>query len=96
MHVKMYSKSEREHLHPPGVDMVFGGGRFVMRPESAANLAYGLVTLDRASGSYRRAQLCAVEETMLLEQARAREQAEANDQPAPWSSGRQPCPRAVK
>jgi hypothetical protein len=74
--VKFYSKPEREKLHPAGKDLRFGGA-FLMRPEAAARLAFGLVELDRASGMYRRCQLTPVDERMIIEHQRARESAEA-------------------
>jgi hypothetical protein len=93
----MYSRAEREKLHPEGVDLVFGG-RFVMRPEQADSLAFGLVQFDRASGMYRRVQFSPVEERMLIESAQDRQRSEASiadrGQPTPWSSGRTPYPQS--
>jgi hypothetical protein len=70
--------------------MRFGGGTHLMPPEVAARLAYGLVELDRETGMYHRAQLAPVDERMIIEQAQAREMAEAaaagRDQPGPWSA----------
>ena len=98
MRIKFYSQAEMAKLHPPGQSITFGGGRTCMPPESAAVLAYGLVTLNRASGSYRRVQLTAVDERMLIDEALARVRGEADladrDRPAPWSSGRTPYPRS--
>ena len=73
-------------LHPPGVDMRFGGGAYLMRPEAADALTFGLVQLDRDTGMYRRVQLSPVDERMLIDQARDRERSAVVDQPAPWSS----------
>jgi hypothetical protein len=98
MNVKMYSAAARARLHAEGVDMVFGGGAYVMRPEQADALAFGLVQLDRATGKWRRVQLCPLEERMIISDARGREMVEASttdrDQPTPWSSGRTPHPRS--
>jgi hypothetical protein len=77
--VKFYSQSEMAKRHPPGLDMVFGGGAYTMRPEAAEQLAYGLVELDRPTGLYKRVQLSPVEERMLIEQAKSRQRAEAAD-----------------
>jgi hypothetical protein len=52
--------------------MVFGG-TYVLRPEQADELAYNLVRVDRASGSYRRVQLWPVDERMIISDARGRE-----------------------
>jgi hypothetical protein len=94
----MYSKAAQERLHESGRDMSFGGV-FVMRPEAAERLSFGLVErviTDDGTVMYRRRQVCAVEERLLITQARARQDAEARadrgDQPAPWSSGRTPYP----
>ncbi len=91
MQVKLYRKAERERLHPPGSVMAFGGSCY-MSPESADNLAYNLVRLDRVSGMYQRVQMTPVDESMVIETARARERANAavadRDRPALWSSGR--------
>lgn len=71
--------------------MAFGGS-IHMSPEAADSLAYNLVRQDRASGMYQRVQLTPVDERMVIEEARARERANAavadKDRPGPWSSGR--------
>jgi hypothetical protein len=64
-----------------------------MRPESAALVAYNLVKLDHAMGMYRRAQMTPVDERMIIEEVRSREQRQAL-LPSPWSSGRTPDPRS--
>lgn len=70
--------------------MPFGGGAYFMRPEAAAALAYGLVQLDRATGSYRRVQLTPVDERMIIEEARDRASAAGAERntPALWASSR--------
>lgn len=89
--IKFYSRAERERLHPPGSTMAFGGSCH-MSPEAADSLAYNLVRLDRASGMYQRVQMTPVDERMVIEEARARERANAamanRDRPALWASGR--------
>lgn len=42
MRVRLYSAVEQARLHPPGPDMPFGGGAYMVRPEAAQALAYGL------------------------------------------------------
>ena len=77
MQVRMYSKAERERLHPEGVDMRFGGGTHIMPPEAADRLAFGLVKRDHATGKWLRVQLAPVDERILIEGARDRERSEA-------------------
>ena len=88
MRVRMYSRAEVGRLHPAGVDMRFGGGAYLMHPEAADALTFGLVKLDHDTGMYRRVQLSPVDERMVIDQARDRERAQTVkvDQPSPWSS----------
>jgi quinol monooxygenase YgiN len=78
------------------VDMAFAGGVY-MTPEAADAFAYGLVNFVRSSQMWRRAQLCQIEEKLLIESARARQTAEASmadRDSTPWSSGRTPYQRS--
>ena len=45
---------------------------YVLRPEQADTLAFGLVQRCRATGKFRRVQTCPLKERMIISEARAR------------------------
>lgn len=69
-----YSTKEMARLYDPGERMMFSHGHTVMTAEQAQRFAYGLVELDRETGKYRRAHSDPGMETMIINEAKYREQ----------------------
>lgn len=86
-----YSEAELKRLYKPGETMHFSRGRVVMTAETAERFAYGLVTLDRGTGCYRRASLDSGSETAIINAAKYAERMKAagpSSMPSAWSSRR--------
>ena len=57
-----------------------------MTPESADQIAYNLVKLDRATGSYRRVQLPPMDERRILDEEGTQRDLNDSYDPSPWSA----------
>jgi hypothetical protein len=84
-----YSERERARLYKP-TDVIRFAKSHVMLAEAAHRFAYGLVTLDRETGCYRRACLDSGSETQIINEEKYAERLKAGavSGPSEWSARR--------